>query len=84
MIAPFLSGAVFLGCLACALFFLRFWRRTRDRLFFMFALAFLAFAIERIFIGLSASANELSPYVYLLRLCGFLLIIYGIVEKNRK
>ena len=35
----FLSGAVALGYLVCGLFFLRFWRRTRDSLFMAFALA---------------------------------------------
>ena len=36
----FLSGAVALGFFTCCLFFLRFWRRTRDGLFLAFALAF--------------------------------------------
>ena len=36
----FLSGAVTFGFLVCALFFLRFWRRTACQLFLAFALAF--------------------------------------------
>ena len=36
----FLSGAVAFGFFVCGLFFLRFWRRTRDELFMAFALAF--------------------------------------------
>jgi hypothetical protein len=36
----FLSGAVALGFFVCGLFFLRFWRRTRDQLFLAFSLAF--------------------------------------------
>ena len=36
----FLSGAITLGFLVAALFFLRFWRRTRDNLFLAFAAAF--------------------------------------------
>ena len=41
----FLSGAVALGFFVCALFFLRFWRRTRDALFLAFALAFVLMGI---------------------------------------
>ena len=37
----FLSGAVALGFFVCGLYFLRFWRRTRDQLFLAFALAFV-------------------------------------------
>ena len=40
----FLSGSVTFGFLLAALFFLRFWRRTRDGLFLAFATAFLLLA----------------------------------------
>ena len=36
----FLWGASALGCWVIGLFFLRFWRNTRDRLFAFFAAAF--------------------------------------------
>ena len=40
IVVDFLSGAVTLGFLVAATFFLRFWRRTHDRLFIAFAAAF--------------------------------------------
>jgi hypothetical protein len=43
----FLSGAVTFAHVLAALYFLRFWRRTRDRLFLSFALAFVLFALNQ-------------------------------------
>ena len=40
----FLQGACTLACWAIGLFFLRFWRVSRDRLFLFFFAAFWAFA----------------------------------------
>ena len=36
----FMLGSLVMACLVAGLFFLRFWRKTRDRLFLMFAIAF--------------------------------------------
>jgi hypothetical protein len=43
----FLAGAVTFGFLVSALFFLRFWRSTRDGLFMAFALAFGLLGLSR-------------------------------------
>ena len=43
----FLSGAVTLGFLVAARFFIRFWRKTADRLFLAFAFAFVLFALNQ-------------------------------------
>ena len=43
-----LSGAVAMASLVIALFFLRFWRDSRDRFFLYFALSFLAQAGDRV------------------------------------
>ena len=45
MLFPFLSGAITMGCATAGLFFLRFWKRTRGRLFIAFAL--ILFSIWR-------------------------------------
>jgi hypothetical protein len=49
----FVMGAITMASVAIALFFLRFWRETGDRLFAIFALAFLLLGITRA--GLAAS-----------------------------
>jgi hypothetical protein len=79
----FLGGAVLVGCWAIALFFLRFWVKTHDRLFIHFAFAFLLLGVERIVLLLLNQESEYKSYVYLIRLAAFLLIVFAIVQKNR-
>ena len=78
----FLSGAATLGYLVAALFFLRFWRKTADRLFFMFALAFVLFALNQGLAHVFAVYREPASFIYALRVLGFVLILYAIVDKN--
>ena len=80
----FLSGAIACGFAVIALFFLKFWRKSADRLFLFFALAFGVMTIERVLIALGDFDAEIQPFIYMIRLGGFILIILGIVEKNRK
>jgi hypothetical protein len=79
----FLSGAVALGFLTCALFFLRFWRRTRDELFLGFALAFGLLGTGQTIIALANVPTEEKGSLYLIRLVAFALILIAIVRKNR-
>jgi hypothetical protein len=80
----FLSGTVTFGFLLAGLFFLRFWKRTRDGLFLAFAAAFLLLGVGQ---GLLALANipvEERSWLYLFRLTAFGLILIAIVRKNRR
>jgi hypothetical protein len=78
----FLAGAVTLGYSAAAVFFLRFWRRTADRLFLSFALAFSLLALNQVLAAVLEFGDERTPYVYSLRVLGFLLILWAIIDKN--
>ncbi len=78
----FVSGAVAMGCLIAAMFFNRLWHKTHDRLFVLFAVAFVMFAIERLVLSVLNSPESGTPAVYLMRLAGFLCIIVAIVNKN--
>jgi hypothetical protein len=78
----FLAGALTLGFFVAAGFFLRFWRRTRDRLFLAFAAAFALLAMNQALAAFFGASDELTPYTYLLRILGFVLILYAIVDKN--
>lgn len=78
-----LSGAVAALTLVSALFFLRFWVRTRDCFFLLFALAFAIDGLSRLVAGAVAVTNEFEPYAYLPRLLTFALIIAAVVLKNR-
>jgi uncharacterized membrane protein YidH (DUF202 family) len=80
----FLSGVFACASGAIALAFQRFWRRSGDRFFFWFAVAFALLAIERVGAVLTRVDPEATATLpYVLRLLAFLLIIVGIVEKNR-
>jgi uncharacterized membrane protein HdeD (DUF308 family) len=78
-----LMGAVAMASFVAMLFFLRFWRQTRDTFFLLFALAFGVDAVTRFVLGLMHISQEAEPLFYLARLLTFALIIAAIVQKNR-
>lgn len=83
-IKTMISGALVMACLACALFFLRFWKSSRDRLFAFFALAFGVMALNWLSLALLQVDDERRHYLYVIRLVSFLLILYAIWDKNRE
>ena len=83
MMDSLVTGAIAMGYFVGGLFFLRFWRDTRDRLFLAFAVAFAILAVQRVALAVVAHAPEAAVPLYGLRLLGFLLIIAAIVDKNR-
>lgn len=84
MLSNFLSGAITLGFLLGGLFFLRFWRETRDQLFLTFAVAFWLLGIVQALLALGPTAPEERSWLFGLRLLAFLLIAGSIVRKNRQ
>ena len=76
-----LAGASLVTAGAISLFFLRFWRKTGDRLFALFSLAFLLLGIERI--RLIWATTEVATPFYFIRLVAFLVILFAILDKNR-
>ncbi|MGQ0546467.1 MAG: DUF5985 family protein [Betaproteobacteria bacterium] len=78
----FLSGAVTLGYVVAAAFFLQFWRKTGERLFLAFAAAFVLFAINQGLAPVFQVVNEPTSLIYVLRIVGFVIIIAAIVDKN--
>lgn len=79
----FLSGAVAMGYAVASLFFLRFWRRTHDRLFLAFAVAFLLLVLNSTLVSLSNLPLENRAILYLLRLAAFTIIIGAVIQKSR-
>jgi hypothetical protein len=80
----FIMGAVAMASAIVALFFLRFWRETGDRLFGIFSLAFLLLGISRLGLAMSPLDSESQTHWYWMRLAAFLLILVAIVDKNRR
>ena len=83
VLVPFLLGAISLACLIVALFFLRFWRTTRDPFFIYFALSFALEAVSRAALAF-LQVGEQNPVFYGLRVIAYGLIIVAIWQKNRR
>ena len=83
MTNQFLLGVVASLSIVTAIFFLRFWRQTHDRLFLIFALSFGVEGVNRIALASDPHPSEASPVFYLIRLAAFVLIVIGILDKNR-
>jgi hypothetical protein len=79
----FLLGGLVMACFAAGLFFLRFWRKTHDRLFMIFAMAFWLMGVNWLALSFTDPQAEFRPALYLIRLLAFVLILYAILEKNR-
>ena len=82
MIESFLLGVIATASLTAGVFFLKFWRNTRDSLFLAFAVAFMIEGLNRSAMLALGRPHEDQVLVYLVRLFAFLLILGGIVNKN--
>lgn len=80
----FCLGVVAMGFVTASMFFLRFWRETRDSLFLLFATAFALESANRAALALLAgvAAGEAQPMVYGLRVVSYSLIVAGVATKN--
>jgi uncharacterized membrane protein HdeD (DUF308 family) len=82
MISIFLLGAEAAAAFTAALFFLRFWRDTRDFLFAAFAFFFLVEGANRVVLSTMRHPNEGSPWIYVARLIALLVLLGAIIRKN--
>ena len=82
-LSQLITGAIVMGYAVAGLFFLRFWRDTRDRLFLIFALAFWFLGLSRLAVAITSDASENHIYLYWLRFLAFALILVAILDKNR-
>jgi peptidoglycan/LPS O-acetylase OafA/YrhL len=82
----FMWGVLAMASLIAALFFLRFWRESRERLFAFFALAFALLSAN--WIGLAIINHPTDEvrqeYGYIVRLVAFVILLIGIFDKNRR
>jgi hypothetical protein len=83
-------GATAMASAIGGLFFLRFWMKTHDRLFLLFAIAFwllslnwLGVAVVSLRVGYDNWNEADVAYFYMIRLVAFGLILFGIIDKNR-
>jgi hypothetical protein len=78
----FVVGAVAMGHWVAGLFFLRFWYKTRDRFFALFAVAFWILGLNRLAMVPYVDLSE-HHFVYWVRLAAYLVILVAILDKNR-
>jgi hypothetical protein len=78
----FLAGASTLAAAVIALFFVRFWRETGDRLFLIFAIAFAVFGLNHLLLSALGDESDARTVVYLARAVAFGLIVVAVVDKN--
>lgn len=79
--SAFFLGMIAAGAGTAALIFFRSYRRTRDRLFLLFGLAFAIMAVNQVGFVLVGEQESRTP-LYLVRFVEYLLILVAIVDKN--
>ncbi|MFZ5894610.1 MAG: DUF5985 family protein [Myxococcota bacterium] len=80
----FLRGALAMCCLVSALFFLRFWRESRERLMAVFSGAFVLLGASWTLLAINVFGDEANAHVFAIRALAFGLIALGIFDKNRR
>lgn len=83
MIEQFLSGAVVMAFAIACLLFLKYYRRTHEKLFLIFAASFLLLSINYAWLALTQIPVEERSPLFLVRLLAFSLIIVAIFHSNR-
>jgi len=78
----FLWGATTFGSWVIALFFLKYWKRTRDRLFLFFSAAFWILSLNWMGLALLNPSQESRHWIFVVRVIGFACILLGILAKN--
>lgn len=79
----FLAGAIAMASFVAGLVFLRFHRRTCDRLFLFFAASFWLDAFGRTLEVALRLSDDGSSILYVIRVVAYGLILVGILDKNR-
>ena len=73
-----------MGMMMVGLFFLKFWRKTKDRFFLNFSIAFFMLSFERwLLLKWGGNVDETETWVYFVRLAAFIMIAVSIIDKNR-
>lgn len=83
--AQLLRGMLVALCIVASVFFARFYRKSRDRFFALFAVAFGMLGLN--WVGAAVLETHAQPearqWVFLVRLLAFVVILVAIADKNR-
>ncbi|HYP07808.1 MAG TPA: DUF5985 family protein [Bryobacteraceae bacterium] len=78
----FLLGLLTAMFLTAAVFFLRFWKETRDRFFLTFAGSFFVEGVSRVALLFVDRPSQPHSIIYVIRMLASLLIVWAILQKN--
>jgi uncharacterized membrane protein HdeD (DUF308 family) len=78
----FLHGLIAACSIITGLFFLRFWRDTRDWLFLAFVIFFVIQGSDTTYVVSMHHPNIGSPWLYALRLFSVLVVLAAVLRKN--
>lgn len=87
--ATFFSGVAMATFAACGVFFIHFWRRSRDPFFGSFAATCWLLALERLVSMVLFAAYDIQTgsdagvWTYVIRLMAFSILFSAIYKKNR-
>ena len=81
-VEAFLIGVLSTMFVTAAVFFLRFWRDTRDRFFLAFAASFLIEGLSRVAVLFVDRPSQPHTGIFIVRLFATALIIWAILQKN--
>lgn len=79
----FFCGVLAALSFVAAAFFWKFFKRTRDGLFRALALGFGILTVHWAALGVLNPSDETRHYLYILRFLSFVVMIAGVVAKNR-
>lgn len=80
----FIAGTLVMTAVAIGLYFLKYWKLSKDRFFIWFAAAFWTFGLGWIIRAFHPAVSEHAHWVFLPRLLAFVMIIVAILDKNRR
>lgn len=85
-IRVFAWGVLAMASVVAALFFLKYWRATRERLFAFFSLAFVGMAANWTVLAIVDHPVDEArqAHAYVIRLVAYVILIVGIIDKNRR
>lgn len=79
-----ISGALMMVSFVIGIIFMKFWKKSHDRLFLMFGIAFWMMAFERFVLGYLNTTDESHLHIYFIRMIAFAIILIAIVLKNKE
>jgi uncharacterized membrane protein len=79
-----MQGAIAIGYLVVAIFFIQFWLETHERVFLFFATGFVVLTIHRALLGLANEDLDWRAVTFSLRLAGYVIILIGIIDRRSR